>query len=90
VKRFSFHGPSHVLEVPGYFTLQRGESVDIDDQLAETLLAANPRLVLTVTDTKQRPRTRLGNATLDITAEPSGDAEPEAHSGEGLVGVEDD
>lgn len=78
MKTLTFHGPGRVLVVPGHFQLNREESVDVSDHLAEVLLIANPHLELSVTDSigVEPPRTGKGSgaaawavyaATLGIT-----------------------
>lgn len=76
MKRLTFHGPGHILKVPGCFTVGLNEPVDIDEHLARALLVANPDLILTVEDIPATRKTRT-----DGTA--SGGAEPEARRGEG-------
>jgi len=72
-KLLTFHGPTHFLEVPGFFTIARGQSHEIDDHLAEAIERANPELELTITDlpAKSGPKRRTAMS------------QPEAHEGEG-------
>jgi hypothetical protein len=72
LKLLSFHGPSHFLEVPGFFTIGRGEAHEIDEHLAEAVFNANPDLDITITD--------LSADAADVATPES---QPEAQEGEG-------
>lgn len=67
MKILTWHGPG-VLEVRGHFTLARGESRRVSNDLADTLARANPSLRITVSDD-------------DAAA--AGAPQPEAQQGEG-------
>lgn len=63
LKTLTFYGPGGRLVVPGSFVLERGESIDIDEELADALVTANPHIELVVTDsvTAEPPRTGAGS-----------------------------
>lgn len=75
-KLLTFHGPTHFLEVPGFFTIARGESHEIDDHVAEALVRANPELELTIEDLPAKRGGGKRHAAGDKS-------QPEAHEGEG-------
>lgn len=63
MKKLTYHGPGHILAVPGLFTLSRGGSEVVDDVLAEQLLAANPHLHLEVGDVDAAGPPRAGSGS---------------------------
>jgi len=71
-KLLTYHGPTHFLEVPGFFTIARGESHEIDDHLAEAIQRANPELELEITDLPAKSGHKRPKKS-----------QPEAHKGEG-------
>lgn len=81
MKLLKFNGPSHFLEVPGFFTIARGESHEIDEHVAEAVVRANPDLDLEITEAK---------VTVKKRPAPKGDeSQPEAHQGEGHAAAND-
>lgn len=78
-KLLTFNGPTARLEVPGFFNIGRGESHEIDEHLLEAIERANPELDLTITDLPKGGKNR----------DAAGDAQPEAHEGEGQATAND-
>ena len=72
MKQLTFHGPGRYFTVPGNFTLEAGESAKVDDELADTLVRANPRVTLTIKTAKPRKNARKRSTS-----------QPEALEGEG-------
>lgn len=58
MKLLTFHGPGHFFEVPGHFTLAAGESHKVDDELADTLVSANPHVELTIEAAPERSKSK--------------------------------
>lgn len=83
MKLLTFYGPGRYLEVPGHFTLALGESHEVDDHLAETLVSANPNVRLLIDDL---PAKRAGAKRRASDGERS---QPEAQEGEGQPSATD-
>ena len=80
-KLLTFNGPTHRLEVPGFFNIARGESHEIDEHLAEAIVRANPELELTFQDLPAKS----GGGKRHAASE----SQPEAHEGEGQLTAPD-
>jgi len=71
LKLLTFHGPAHhTFVVPGHFTLAGGESVLVEDHVADWLTTANPNSHLTAAPAPSKRGKRQ-------------ESQPEAHKGEG-------
>lgn len=78
MKLLTFGGPGHFLEVPGFFTIARGESHEIDDHIAEAVVRANPDIDLTITDL---PAAKSGASKRRV--HDGEESQPAAQEGEG-------